>query len=65
MRGVGLGTITLETVMMPDLGIGEGVVEGVEEVRDEDAKEVAEVVVDALSELDELAGEGVDVAEDV
>ena len=62
---MGLGTITLETVMMPDLGIGEGVVEGVEEVRDEDAKEVAEVVVDALSELDELAGEGVDVAEDV
>ena len=60
-----MGTIIFETVMMPDLGMGEGVVEGVEEVWDDEAKEVAEVVVDALDELDELAGEGVDVAEDV
>jgi hypothetical protein len=53
-----LGTIILVTVITPDMGEGEGVVEDVEDVCDDDAEEVADVVVDALGKP---AGEGVDV----
>lgn len=70
VRWAGLGTIILLTVIISDLGTVEGVVEGAEGSCDDDAEEVADVVVDALSELDlldeldKLAGEGVDVVED-
>lgn len=60
VRGAGLGTITLVTVMMPDLG--EDVVEDVEEVSGVDVEGVEDVLSE-LDELDELAGEGVDVEE--
>jgi len=66
IRGAGLGTIILVTVMIPDRGMGEGVVadvDGVEEGMDVVVDELDDL--DLLDELDELAGEGVDVVEDV
>jgi hypothetical protein len=64
--GTSFGTITLVTVMMPDLGAGEGVVAGVQ-VCDVDGVEVVDAItgLDLIDELDELAGEGVDGIEDV
>ena len=56
--------MTFVTVMIPDLGVGGGVVEDVGEVSDDDAEEIVDVVVDGLAELDpldELGREGVDV----
>jgi hypothetical protein len=63
-RGAGLGAIILVTVIMPDLGMGEGMAD--EEAGDVDGVEGVGVVVDAPSGfdlLDELAGTGVDVVD--
>ena len=57
VRGAGLGTIILVTVIIPDRGTGEGV------VADDDG--VGESTGVAADELDELAGEGVDITTDV
>jgi hypothetical protein len=63
VRGAGLGTMILVTVIIPDLGTGEGVVEEANIGGVEEGVDVA--VVDALDELellDELVGEGENVA---
>ena len=75
VRGVGLGTLTLVTVITPDLGAGEGVEADAEDVGDTDGIEEggdAVVVVvdeldepDLLEELEEPTGEGVGVVRDV
>lgn len=72
VRGAGLGTIIFVTEIIPDLGMGEGVVAGGEVVGDvDDVEEGGDVVVDELDELDlveelvEFAGEDVDVVGDV
>ena len=62
VRGEGLGTIILVTVITPDRGVGEGVVADVDGV--EEGMDVAVDELDELDLLDELAGEGVDVVED-
>lgn len=68
-RGTGLGTMTLVTVMIPDLGMGDGTVVGVEGVGDVDGvEEDVGVIADELDlfdELDELGGDGVDVSKGV
>lgn len=71
VRGAGLGTVIFVTVIMPDRGTGEDVVIDVEGVGDVDGvEEGGDVVVDELDEfdlleeLDELAGEGVDIVGD-
>jgi len=72
VRGAGLGTIILVTVIIPDWEAGEGVVAGVEDGGDVDGvEEGVDVVVDEfdelgpLDELEELASEGMDDVEDV
>lgn len=73
VRGVGLGTLILVTVITPDLGAGEGVEADAEDVGDADGiEEGGDAVVvdeldepDLLEELEELTGEGVGVARDV
>jgi len=68
VRGAGLGTMILVTVIIPDREMGEGVVAGVEDGGDVDGVEDGVDVVDEVDEislLDELAGEGADVVEDV
>ena len=72
VRGAGLGTVIFVTVIIPDWGTGEDVVVDVEGVGDVDGVEDGGDVVadeldelDLLEELDELAGEGVDIVEDV
>jgi len=65
VRGAGLGTVILVTVIMPDWGMGEGVVAGVEGVGGvdgvEEGMDVAADELDLLDELDEVGGEGVGV----
>jgi len=67
-----LGTIIFVTVITPDWGAGEGVIVDVGGVGDvDDVEEGGDVVVDELDgvdlleELEELAGEGVDIVGDV
>lgn len=55
VRGAGLGTIILVTVIIPDLGMGEGVVADVEGVDGVGGvEEGIGIVVDELGPLDEL-----------
>ena len=67
VRGAGLGTVILVTVIIPDWGVGEGVVADVEGVDDVDAAEegIGVVADELLDELDELRGEGVGFAKEV
>ena len=63
VRRAGLGTIVFVTVIIPDLGRGEGVVGDVDGV--EEGGDVVVDELDLLEEPDELAGEGVNIAGDV
>jgi len=72
IRGAGLGTIVFVTVIIPDLGLGEGIAADVDELDvDGVVEDVVDVVVDMLSEpnlleeLEESVDEGVGVVEDV
>jgi len=58
--GAGLGTMILVTVMIPDLGVGDGVVAGVDGV----GEGIGVVTDELFDELDELRGVGVGVAKD-
>ena len=61
VRGAGLGTITLVTVIIPDWGMGEGVAADIEGVGDVDGIEegIGVVTDELLDEFDELSDEGV------
>lgn len=72
IRGAGLGTIIFVTVIIPDLGVGEGIAADVDEVDvDGVGRDVVDVVVDMpskpdlLEELEESVDESVGVVEDV
>lgn len=55
-----MGTMILVTVMIPDLGVGDGVVAGVDGV----GEGIGVVTDELFDELDELRGVGVGVAKD-